>query len=226
MAKGIINEQPLWNISIYSIDMPDYDSIKDRVVDHIKQVELDKPLVQEGKSHYQKIGPMKQRHKQNLKESWSNLFENNDSDEFNKVIDFCHSVTLQIAKRTNSNYVDTSNWMINIHESWSHITSFGGYHDYHTHPHSSWCGIFYVDIGDMDAENVNGNNRFYSPMPISPEIGLEFMAHNFHDPEAKDGKLIVFPSFVPHSALPYFGDKDRIVIAFNSVIADARDIST
>lgn len=224
--KGIINEQPLWNMSIYSIEMPDYEIIKDKVVDHIRSVELEKPEMGNTSEHYQKIGPMEQRHKHNLKESWANLFENRDCEEFNSVVNFCHDVTLNIAKKVNENFVDASQWMIRIHESWSHITGNGGYHDYHTHPYCSWCGIFYVDIGDTDAEHRNGNNRFYNPVVVSPEVGLEFMAHTFHDPVAADGKLIVFPSFIPHSAMPYFGERDRIVVAFNSVIADARNFST
>ena len=42
------------------------------------------------------------------------------------------------------------------------------------------------------------------------------------DAEAEDGKLLIFPGSVPHSALPYYGKKDRIVISFNSEIADSR----
>lgn len=226
MDKGVITEQSLWNISIYSIVMPDYDIIKDKVVDHIKNVKLEKPNMGKGNTHYQKIGPMKQRHKRNLQESWSNLFSNTESDEFNQVVDFIHSVTLNVAKKVNLNYVDTSQWMIRIHESWSHITTNGGYHDYHTHPYSSWCGIFYVDAGDSDAENNNGNNRFYTPLTINPEIGFEYIAHTFHDPVVETGKLVIFPSYIPHSAMPYFGKKDRIVVAYNAEIADARDFGS
>lgn len=223
---GVITEQSLWNIRLYSITMPDYDIIKDKVIEHIKTVKLEKPSRAVGNEHYQKIGPHEQRHKKGLIESWSNLFDNKDCKEFNQLTDFIHDVTLNIAKNVNKEYVDTSHWMIRIHESWSHITTNGGYHDYHTHPYSSWCGIFYVDAGDTDTESKNGHNRFYSPLTISPELGLEFVTHNYHDPVALTGKLIVFPSFIPHSAMPYFGDKERIVVAYNSEIGDARDVGS
>jgi uncharacterized protein (TIGR02466 family) len=226
MDEGIIHEQGLWNIGIYSIVMPDYEVLKDKCVEHIKTVKLDKPHLNKGNEHYQKIGPMEQRHKRNLIESWGTLFDNRDSEEFNQVIDFCHSVTLNVAKRVNEKYVDTSNWLIRMKESWSHITQNGGYHDYHDHPYCSWCGIFYVDAGDTDSKNKNGNNRFYTPLKTTPEIGLEFLSHTFHDPVAQTGKLIVFPSILPHSAMPYFGERDRVVVAFNAEIADARDVGT
>ena len=54
-------------------------------------------------------------------------------------------------------------------------------------------------------------------------------AHNYADygtkyindnqvfrPEPKNGKLMIFPSYVYHSAMAYSGKKDRIIISFNS----------
>lgn len=217
MQEGIIHEQSLWNIGIYSILMPNYENIKNDCVEHIKTVDLDI-------GSDQSIGPIDQRHKRSLKESWSTLFQNKDSVAFNKVIDFCQTVTLDIAKKVNTNYTDTSNWLIRTKESWSHITTNGGYHDYHNHPYCSWCGIFYIDAGETDTKNINGNNRFYTPIKANPEVGLEFLSHTYHDPIVQTGKLIVFPSILSHSAMPYFGKEDRIVIAFNAEIADAKDV--
>lgn len=224
MDEGIIHEQALWNISLYSIKMPGYDALKEKCINHIKTVDLDKPNIPKGKEHINGIGPNPQRHKKNLQESWSNLFDNADSEEFNQIINFCNSVTLNVAKKVNENYCDTSQWLIRIIESWSHITTNGGYHDYHDHPYCSWCGIFYIDSGETDTYATNGNNRFYTPIKTPPEIGLEYISHTFHDPVVEDGKLIIFPSILAHSAMPYFGDKERIVVAFNAEIADARDV--
>ena len=89
-------------------------------------------------------------------------FNNNDSEVFNKVKDFCMNLTLDIAKNVNSNHTDTSNWLIRASDSWYHITKDKGYHDCHTHSFSPWCGIFYVDKGDSDSESRNGINRFYN----------------------------------------------------------------
>jgi hypothetical protein len=35
-------------------------------------------------------------------------------------------------------------------------------------------------------------------------------------PDAVDGKLILFPGYVRHSAVPYRGQTDRILVAFNA----------
>ena len=34
----------------------------------------------------------------------------------------------------------------------------------------------------------------------------------------KNGEIVLFPGFLPHAALPYFGKSDRIVIAFNIIM--------
>jgi hypothetical protein len=42
--------------------------------------------------------------------------------------------------------------------------------------------------------------------------------HSSVDPKVEDGMLLIFPSYLLHSGLPYQGDVDRIVIAFNAQI--------
>jgi hypothetical protein len=36
------------------------------------------------------------------------------------------------------------------------------------------------------------------------------------DVPARDGEMVVFPSFLMHSGLPYFGNEDRLLIAVNT----------
>lgn len=112
---------------------------------------------------------------------------------------------------------------INIHESWCHITRDGGFHDMHAHPDSSWSAIYYVDIGDMKAGTTNGVNRFYNPnhcMYVDP--GTAWMqAQTSTDFFAEPGMLIVFPSWVHHSAITYRGSRDRLIIAANCKVEAA-----
>ena len=109
-----------------------------------------------------------------------------------------------------------------IIESWYHVTQNGGYHDAHSHPNCSWCGIYYLDIGDADLATRNGVNRFYDPRNNADQYldaGSQYLnSTGFWDIEPKEGQIIIFPSYLKHSALPYFGEKDRIVIAFNAQV--------
>lgn len=107
-----------------------------------------------------------------------------------------------------------------ITESWYHVTQNGGYHDAHSHPNCSWCGIYYLDIGEANFEQRNGLNRFYDPRVNADhflDAGSQYLnSTGIWDIEPVDAQVVIFPSYLKHSALPYFGDKDRVIIAFNS----------
>ena len=112
---------------------------------------------------------------------------------------------------------------VSLDDAWFHITNDGGFHDTHGHSQCSWCGIYYLQTGDMmrsKTENApNGANRFYSPFTVGGQhidYGNKYLTNNIVTPQVEDGMLLLFPSFLEHSALPYTGDQDRIVIAFNS----------
>jgi len=208
-----------WPSIIYEVKMPNYNDIKNEIVNFIQNVKVEKP-----ENFSNSIGPHEQSHKKFLEESHPTLFENNENKDFNDVKNFCLDAALSIAIQNNFQFVDTSHWMIAAPESWYHITKNKGFHDIHTHPFSSWCGIFYVDIGDCDVKTQNGINRFYNPNNFIMHniLGNEYIGHTSYDVNPEDGKLLIFPGHLAHSALPYYGKKDRIVISFNCQIADSR----
>lgn len=109
-----------------------------------------------------------------------------------------------------------------IIESWFHVTENGGYHDVHSHPNCSWCGIYYLEPGECELGSRNGVNRFYDPRINADhyaDAGSAYLnQQGFWDFEPVEGQIVLFPSYLKHSALPYFGDKDRIIIAFNSIV--------
>lgn len=112
-------------------------------------------------------------------------------------------------------------------DGWFHITNDGGFHDAHGHGGCSWCGIYYIQLGDTPPVRArgegapNGGNRFYSPFLTGGayrDFGNRYLDRSYLDPPAAEGMLLLFPSYLTHSALPYRGVKDRIVIAFNARI--------
>ena len=102
-------------------------------------------------------------------------------------------------------------------DSWFHIGEKYSIHEVHRHPNCSWCGIFYVDPGDI---NGGGSTMFLSPI----NINFKDISSNSMDgsigvaPEA--GKLILFPSYLQHYQSLYTGDQKRIVVGFNMKILD------
>jgi hypothetical protein len=38
----------------------------------------------------------------------------------------------------------------------------------------------------------------------------------------ESGKLVVFPSWLPHQAMPYVGQRDRLIVSFNGSVHSER----
>jgi uncharacterized protein (TIGR02466 family) len=81
-----------------------------------------------------------------------------------------------------------------------------------------WSGVYYVDAGDPPNADrpKSGAIEFLDPragaeMMAAP--GLPFGETKSFIPET--GQMIVFPSWLKHMVHPYWGDNDRISIAFN-----------
>lgn len=109
-----------------------------------------------------------------------------------------------------------------IIESWYHLTGNGGYHDAHSHPNCSWCGIYCLDPGESNLEDRNGVNRFYDPRHNAAhymDAGTAYLdGAGFWDLAPLAGQVVIFPSYLKHSALPYFGEQERVVLAFNAQV--------
>jgi uncharacterized protein (TIGR02466 family) len=116
---------------------------------------------------------------------------------------------------------------VKVHESWCHICRPGAHHDKHIHGNSSWSCIYYIDVGDSDNETKNGLTRFYNALNSSYfDMGTMWMtAKSSIDINNKDGLLLVFPSFIYHSQLPYTSEegKNRYVVAANSKIVEVKN---
>jgi uncharacterized protein (TIGR02466 family) len=112
---------------------------------------------------------------------------------------------------------------VEIPDSWYHVSNDGGFHDAHFHSNCSWCGIFYLQAGDSKPSDKsgagNGVSRFYSPIgsgALLNDFGNSYLSSNRIDLTPTDGMLVLFPAYLLHAGLPYRGERDRIVIAFNS----------
>ena len=162
--------------------------------------------------------------KRGLFESGFDLLER-DVPAIKSLRAFCEQAVLEIVTLVNGHlWPEELRVRVNIDDSWVHVTRDGGYHDVHTHPMCSWCGIYYVDIGDSTLRPPNGVNRFYEPRANAAFFNDHGTWHlreeTCVDMPPEDGALIVFPSYLRHSAVPYRGTRARIVIAFNTTIRE------
>jgi uncharacterized protein (TIGR02466 family) len=113
---------------------------------------------------------------------------------------------------------------------WFQIQNGDAFHDVHTHGNCSWSGVYYVQLDTPEQRSahpklgaLNGATRFYSPMFMLQggayvDRGNAWMQQSTLDVTPQEGDLVLFPSFLPHKAMPYSGERDRIIVSFNAQI--------
>ena len=102
-----------------------------------------------------------------------------------------------------------------ITQSWVNLTQPGsaGHHQ-HTHSNSVISGVLYVQTNDVD--DVTFTNQFlsFSTIRVTTKKYNQFNSNTWRLPVSA-GKLILFPSNVPHHVDSPIGNKDRITLSFN-----------
>jgi hypothetical protein len=208
---------PAWSVPMFQVEWEDADKHQEQLLTVCYN--LEKSQAASG------VAPGA---KQKLFESNFDFFKfNNDS--VRALLEWCRVTLFEAAKSANTGrWEPAARIGINLHESWCHITKNGGFHDIHTHPNSSWSGIYYIRAGESDLATKNGCNRFYSPWnPAYSDIGTRWCSQvSSLDLVPADGRLLLFPSWLPHSALPYYGEIERVVVAFNSIFLDGSNSTT
>ena len=201
-----------WVTSLFECVNPEHGSIKPGLTEYFYRYEAEKNVrIESG------VAP---DIKTNLFESTFLLFQQEEP-VVQALKLFCAHSVLEVAKHVNGpSWGPDVQFSVQFRESWFHITRDGGFHDIHNHGNCSWCGIYYVDIGE--ATKSNGANAFFDPRTAAHgyvDFGTEYLenTHRF-DVVPEDGKLVVFPSYLYHSATPYRGNRDRIVVSFNASI--------
>ncbi|MBJ7554208.1 TIGR02466 family protein [Marinomonas spartinae] len=209
-----IEELSVWTTPIFSTQLPDHEYLKDALLDIVYQQKAAQSTAIESL-----IAPSA---KHALHESTLDFLEIQDA-TIMEVKRTLEELILEVASSLNQAYwPEHTQAEAHIIESWYHVTQTGGYHDTHSHPNCSWCGIYYLEPGEAAVKGKGGVNRFYDPRVNAEHYsdpGTAYLSNQgVWDFLPTEGQVVVFPSYLKHSALPYFGEKDRVVIAFNSAI--------
>lgn len=137
--------------------------------------------------------------------------------------EFCISRLVQTICEINQ-YDESTRRSLRIKtESWFHITRRNGFFGVHNHPMASWSGVYCVDSGDHDADQPeSGALTFIHPNSTGAmyiDAGNELLRPPFTvgniSYRALPGQLILFPSSILHHVAPFFGNGERITVAFN-----------
>lgn len=107
--------------------------------------------------------------------------------------------------------------------TWFHVTRNGGFTILHTHPMASWSGVYCVTPGETPADRPDsGVLRFHNPHHYSNyfmDAGNLRLKSPYHhgtwNLKLQPGQLVLFPSWLQHEVMPFYGNDERITIAFN-----------
>jgi Putative 2OG-Fe(II) oxygenase len=113
---------------------------------------------------------------------------------------------------------------------WFQCSRDGAFHDVHTHGNCSWSAAYIVQIDEPEQRvshpvygAANGVTRLYGPYFTAmagafSDVGNAYLQPPHLDIEPVPGRLLLFPSYLAHKAMPYDGEAERIIISFNASI--------
>jgi uncharacterized protein (TIGR02466 family) len=149
--------------------------------------------------------------------------------EFSLLLKFIAGAIQTLAKQANSQSWPAGKLLMDLQfvGCWFQIQNGQAFHDVHTHGNCSWSGVYYVQIDTAEQRHqhpalgeLNGVTRFYGPYTqyqagAYVDMGNAYLQNNSIDIQPEEGMLVLFPSYLPHKAMAYEGDKDRIIVSFN-----------
>ena len=113
--------------------------------------------------------------------------------------------------------------------SWYHLTRHAGYTAQHNHPMASWSGVYCVDPGDPAPDHPNSGMLRFLEARSTASMYLDPGNAHLQPPYAfgdvafpmTAGQLLLFPSYLMHEVAPYYGQRERITVAFNAWMREA-----
>lgn len=161
-------------------------------------------------------------------ESGFDLFSNPEP-EIQALRQFCLQTLGRVIAQLNAYTNEDMARLVIYEHSWYHLTRAGGYTAQHNHPMASWSGVYCVDPGeDVPGKPNNGALRFLEARSTASMYLDPGNAH-LQPPYAfgelafalQPGQLLLFPSYLIHEVAPYYGQRERITVAFNAWVREA-----
>lgn len=137
--------------------------------------------------------------------------------------DFCWSMLGRAVQELNGYTPEEMRRIQIFSHTWFHVTRHGGFTITHNHPMASWSGVYCVEPGETPEDRPeSGVLRFHNPHFWSSTFldpgNIRWRApfhHGFWNIRFQPGQLLLFPSWIPHEVMPFYGRDERITIAFN-----------
>jgi len=171
--------------------------------------------------------------KGNVYSSSDDILQRYQSPSLQALFGFISNAVFEAASAMNApiwQQVGVRNLQMRVVGAWFQIQNRYGFHDIHNHGNCSWSGVYYVQIDPTEQRRqhpvlgtLNGMTRFYAQHlsllgGAHMDMGNAYMQKATFDITPEEGVLVVFPSWLLHKAMPYDGERDRVIISFNAQV--------
>lgn len=220
MAQPSINIVPAFASPIVNSFLPDHEALNQRLRETFLRWEADP----DRKRSSVPTAVMKVA----VYESDFSLFSNPEP-EIQALAQFClHHVGYVVQQLNGYSLEEMQRFRIHQH-SWYHLTRHGGYTAQHNHPMASWSGVYCVDPGDSIPDKPNNGALRFLEARSTASMYLDAGNAHWREPygfgelafQLRAGQLLLFPSYLMHEVAPYYGQRERITVAFNAWIREA-----
>jgi len=131
--------------------------------------------------------------------------------EYKNLVDMLYE-----AQRTiyDQEHLDSEPFLGNM---WANINPPGGMNRSHQHPNSLWSGVYYVkapkNCGHLKIDDPRNSASMIRPKQKPGQLPPRLYRETHYEP--KDGRLIMFPSWLLHCVDPNESNEIRISVSFN-----------
>lgn len=124
------------------------------------------------------------------------------------------------AARGVTRYLHVDQYPMTITGCWANINPPGSYHPMHHHPNNYLSGVYYVAIASPGSKILFQDPRGQASMIAPKPRQYTHMNANGAFAESREGRLVMFPSWLKHTVPTNDGQTDRISIAFNMMFTN------
>lgn len=129
---------------------------------------------------------------------------------FAEFVDFVDKTAQGVVR-----YLQIDQYPIAITGCWANINPPGSYHPMHHHPNNYLSGVYYVAVPAANSNILFQDPRGQASMIAPKPRQYTHMTANGAVIPCKEGRLLMFPSWLKHTVPPNEGQAERISISFN-----------
>jgi uncharacterized protein (TIGR02466 family) len=129
----------------------------------------------------------------------------------------------EMAARGVTRFLQIDQYPMSITGCWANINPPGAYHPMHHHPNNYLSGVYYVSVPSPGSQIIFQDPRGQASMIMPKPKQYTKLTANAANAQSKEGRMVLFPSWLKHTVPSNEGNDERISIAFNFMFKNFTD---